>query len=258
MVACLAMAGCVGFGVEPTATAVPRTPVAKASGKVVTDIQQGVTTTPNTATPLPPPPTTTPQPFARLELNSFRAYTDSIGSVWVVAIATNTGEAMAVDTAATLYLLGPDGKTMATTYATLILDELEPGESTPIRGVFANPPKGWASVRVEPRAVSPVVLRPMAFVRGLKSLDVKVDPGDGKAGATLGGRIQNTGKSAAVSVKAISVALDPAGKVVEIADGYASQSEIKPGATAAFSTQFVATQNVDKYQVFLQGRLPPR
>jgi hypothetical protein len=254
----LILVACSGPDAVPTNTPVPRTSVARAAGKLVTDIEEGITPTPGTATPTVLVPTTTPQPFARLAVDSYRVYTDSIGSIWVAGLATNTGNTMAVNTGATLHLLGADGKLLVDTYATVILDELAPGESTPFRGIFANPPKGWASVKVELRASAPEILRPQVFVRGLTATDVTSAPGEGYLGATVSGKVTNNGKDSAISVRAITVALDPSGKVLEIADGYATLPELKPGSSSPFSTQFTELDKVDRYKVFLQGRLPPR
>jgi hypothetical protein len=254
----IALVACSGPDAIPTNTPAPRTSVAKASGKTVTDIQDGITPTPATATPTIPVPTTTPLPFARLAVDSYRVYTDSIGSVWVAGLATNTGDTMAVNTGATLHLLGPDGKTLVDTYATVILDEIQPGQSTPFRGVFANPPKGWSSVKVEMRASSPDVLRPQVFVTGLVASEVTAAPGEGYLGATVSGKVVNKGTQSAISVRAITVALDSSGKVLEIADGYAILPELKPAGVSPFSTQFTDLQKVSNYKVFLQGRLPPR
>jgi len=254
------LAACTATEPETTPTRVVETPTVagKAGSKIITDLSQLETTpTPATATPTISIPTETPQPIARLSILSYRSYTDSIGSLWVVGEAENAGETTASEVEVAMILLDDANKTLATTYATVYLPNVPIGTKMPFRGMFAQPPANWKTLKVD-LTTSP--LDPLAtsyFVSNLKVTNSTIKPGVGVAGTTIAGEVKNEAKEPAVSVRIIGVLHGDDGKVTDVVDGYTRLNELAPGESSTFGMQFFSAQQAGKYDLYVLGRTKP-
>lgn len=255
------LSACSGDESTPTVTpgkpADQATPGAKPGVKVVTELEARATPTPATPTPVFLPPTSTPRPYARLELLSHRTYSDPIGSVWVVGEAKNTGEAVASDVEVTVSLLDAERKSLTTTYATLHLAEVAPQAKTPFRAMFAQPPPGWKDVRVNLTAAPVRPLDDSPYVADLKVAKADLKPSVGPGGAVIAGEVKNEGKKTALMVQVIAVLRGPDGEVMDVVDGYAQLPELASGASSPFSVQFTDAKKAGPFEVFVQGRAKP-
>ncbi len=253
------LAACSGAdnGSQPTPTTAGNqgTPAAKPGLKVVTELERPPTPTPAPPSPTPVLPTPTPLPVARLALLSSRTYKDAAGSVWVVGEAQNTGDTAAANVEVTMSLVGPDGKPLATSYATTYLAEIPAGGKTPFRGMFAQPPTGWTDVKIDLTAAPEDPLEKSQFVRGLKVERSTITASAN--GAIVAGEVRNAGQQPALTVRVMAVVRGPDGKVQDVVDGYAKLPELAPNAISPFSLQFPDAKQAGPYEVFLQGRTKP-
>lgn len=256
----LALGGCTGGEATATPTRSAAQSTARANARIVTDLSE-LKTTPAptvTATPLPPVATSTPLPVARLELLSFRSYRDAAGSLLVVGEAQNTGDTQANGVDFKVSLLGADDKPLATTWATVHLAQVAPGGKTPFRAVVAQPPKEYAKIAIDATAAAPDPKDAAGptFVDGLQVEHAALATTGGKV--SVGGSVKNGGQTGALAVRVLAVLRGADGKVVDVADAYAQQSELAAGKASPFSVQFYDGKAEGPFEVFVQGRYAAR
>jgi hypothetical protein len=252
--------GCTDSSLPPTPTRSAVQATARANAKIVTDLSQLATTPTASAVPTATQlsATSTPQPIARLELQSFRYYRDAVGSLWVVGEARNTGDTTATGVDFRVSLVGADGKPVATTFATSHLALVAPGALTPFRAMFSQPPKDWTEVTVDVTAgpPDPNDTSSPSFVESLKVEHAAVAS---TAGAVaIGGDVKNAGTEAAMAVRVLAVLRGADGKVVDVADSYAKTPDLAAGASSPFSVQFYDGKTPGPFEVFVQGRYAAR
>jgi hypothetical protein len=197
--------------------------------------------TPLTLDPLARPTTTAPTPTAsaperdaprapEARVKSFRKQTSSGSTFWLV-IYENSGTTTIRDPAARVSLFDGTGRRVLEQPGYAKTKQLAPGETAPILVLAMNPP---AFTRAEvavvtPRAPStydsapPVVLEVVDFVPRKDNTFTKIT-----------GTVKNSSKQAVQFIEVVVTGVDASGEIVSLADGYATERQLAPGASTGF------------------------
>ena len=166
-------------------------------------------------------------PQARVK--SFRKQASGTSTFWLV-IYENSGTTTIRDPAARVSLFDATGHRVLEQPGYAKTKQLAPGETTPILVLAMNPP---AFTRAEvavvtPRAPSsydslPVPLQIVDFVPRKDNTFTKIT-----------GTVKNSSKQPVQFIEVVVTGVDASGEVVSLADGYATERQLAPGATTGF------------------------
>jgi hypothetical protein len=182
----------------------------------------GTTATGTTAerdAPLPP----------QARVKSFRKQASGTSTFWLV-IYENSGTTTIRDPAARVSLFDAAGHRVLEQPGYAKTKQLAPGETTPILVLAMNPPtftRAEVGV-VTPRAPSsydtlPVPLEIVDFVPRKDNTFTKIT-----------GTVKNPSKQSVQFIEVVVTGVDASGEVVSLADGYATERQLAPGASTGF------------------------
>jgi len=207
--------------------------------------------TPTSALPTPAPPTPTPGPNPQPEGVSVRDYQsyEQGGARYIIGeVVNNTGQpASLIKIDERFY--DSDGKLIFTDYTFVSQDRVAPGARALFYDVDSAPPSGITRVEV---TVASWLDR-----TGLDYRDITVVSHETRPASF--GRLQITGElrnDQTVIMRSAQVLVtfyDEAGKVVNVAMGYASNSTLRPGETTVFTLNALRDVPFATYQIYAQG-----
>jgi hypothetical protein len=167
-------------------------------------------------------------PEARVK--SFRKQVSGTSTFWLV-IYENSGTTTIRDPSARVSLFDATGRRVLEQPGYAKTKVLAPGETTPILVLAMNPPAFTRAevAAVTPRAPSsydgapPVVLEVVDFVPRKDNTFTKIT-----------GTVKNTSKQPVQFIEVVVTGVDGTGEVVSLADGYATERQLAPGASTGF------------------------
>jgi hypothetical protein len=167
-------------------------------------------------------------PEARVK--SYRKQVSATSTFWLV-IYENSGTTTIRDPSARVSLFDATGRRVLEQPGYAKTKQLAPGETTPILVLAMNPPpftRAEVAV-VAPRAPSsydsapPVALEVVDFVPRKDSSFTKIT-----------GTVKNSSKQAVQFIDVVVTGVDATGEIVSLADGYATERQLAPGASTGF------------------------
>ena len=203
----------------------------------------------------PVPPTATPGPNPQPEgvyVRDYQSYVQGNTRYIIGEVVNNTDQrASLVKIDERFY--DSDGKLIFTDYTFVLQDRIAPGARAPFYDIDSAPPSGIARVDV---AVSAWSERMNLDYRDLTVLSHQTGP-TSYGGLQVTGELRNDQPVILRSAQVFVTFYDAAGKVVNVAVGYASNSTPRPGETTIFSFNALRNTPFATYQIYAQGYVQP-
>jgi LysM repeat protein len=198
-------------------------------------------------------PTPTPIPF---RLEGIALHETPVGSLWCMGEIVNTSAFTLTNVQVHVALFGEAGERLTEVDAFADADLIPPGERSPFRVLFTNPPPGWATPQVS------IVRGEAAGALDTSYLPIAITELDGQLSESqlqVSGVVQNaSADQTAGSVNIIVTTYDAQRLVTGVRQGTVElEGALAPGATAPFTLwlTFHGDTPVD-FNVIALGRTP--
>ena len=197
-------------------------------------------------------PTPTPLPF---QLEGIALHETPVGSLWCMGDIVNTTGFTLTNVQVHVALFDAAGERLTEVDAFADADLIPPGERSPFRVLFTNPPPGWATPQVS------IVRGEVAGALDTSYVPIAITELDGQPSGSqlrVSGVVQNTSADRpAGSVNVIVTTYDAQGLVTGVRQGTVElEGALAPGASAPFTLwlTFHGDTPVD-YNVIALGRI---